>query len=108
MPPREQNSELEQRLREARLCAAEQTCVVDIEGEVGFGRECVGVLYRSNYVDTPGSEHNDFEGHSDVYLDRVRPPDHVRAYHKHDCLCVLGRGDDDRTVHYWETSDPDA
>ena len=54
-------------------------------GEVGFGRECVGILHGTSYIDysnlwevAPGTEF-------------WTPED---AYHKHECLAVLGRGDD--------------
>jgi len=63
------------------------------EGEVGFGRECVGLLKEDKYVDyNPTDSH--YERLTDFYderLDDITPPD---AYHKHDCLAVLGRGDD--------------
>ena len=75
------------------LWCARQKCVLELEGEVGFFRDAVGVLYGNSYVDTPGSTYNDFEGRDETYRDKVRPPKHVDAYHKHDCLCVLGHGD---------------
>jgi hypothetical protein len=81
----------DERLREARLWAAEQKCVLDLDGEVGFGRECVGVLYKSSYVDTPGSGSNDWPEYPEAPDERRMPPEDVDAYHKHDCLCVLGR-----------------
>jgi hypothetical protein len=84
------------RLEAAQLWAAKNRCYIELEGEVGFGRDCVGVLQGTHYVDTPGSDRNDFEGHSEEYLRRVKPPEQVSAYHKHDCLCVLGHGDDAR------------
>jgi hypothetical protein len=82
-------TELQDRIRDARLWAAEQGCVLELNGEVGFGRECVGILYRTHYVDTPGSgynEHGPFFGEQSI----GGPPDDVAAYHKHDCLAVLG------------------
>lgn len=56
-------------------------CVATFEGECGFGRECVGLLYGGTYPDYNCED------------DKVTPPDEVKdAYHKHDCLAVLGRG----------------
>jgi hypothetical protein len=83
------------RLRDVRLWAAEQGCTVELNGEVGFGRSCVGVLWRTSYVDTPGSG---FNAHGPCFgSDSIGgPPNGVDAYHKHDCLCVLGT--DERAI----------
>lgn len=80
---------LDDRIRDARLWAAEQGCILELDGEVGFARPCVGILWRTSYVDTPGSGYNDhgpFFGHDSI----GGPPEDVAAYHKHDCLAVLG------------------
>lgn len=61
--------------------AAKNKAVLNINGEVGFGRECVGILVSDQYVDT------DIQYEADAWWE---PED---SYHKHDCLCVLGRGD---------------
>lgn len=64
-------------------------CYLELDGEVGFGRPCVGILWKTHYIDTPGSGHNDhgpFMGSDSI----GGPPEHVNAYHKHDCLAVLG------------------
>jgi hypothetical protein len=81
---------------------------LELDGSVGFGRPCVGVMWGNAYVDTPGSEHNEHPPGVRTGLitedmrrriDRMRPPgdplgdDYIAAYHKHDCLCVL-KGDD--------------
>lgn len=56
-------------------------------GEVGFGRECVGVLVGTSYVNTPGRTMDFAPG---------------GAYHKHDCLAVLGRGPvAERQLYTW-------
>ena len=74
--------------------AAEQKCALQLEGEVGFGRECVGITFGNQYVDMfldwrdPGYDANHATMRAFVY-----PPKGVdHAYHKHDCLAVLGRG----------------
>jgi len=91
--------------------AAENGLALELNGEVGFGRECVGFTQRGNYVDVDFGYASDPAGiymyHSDDYADsesrraaaeifrddRLDPgkdaPDH---YHKHDCLAILGRG----------------
>lgn len=55
-------------------------------GEVGFGRPCVGILYGDSYVYTShyDTEENDFE-----LLGSLSVPPAENAYHKVDCLCVL-------------------
>lgn len=68
--------------------AAKHGATVAFAGTCGLGRECVGVLIGGAYLD-----------YSHIYdlLDGDRwnlwwqPED---AYHKHDCMAVLGRGPD--------------
>ncbi len=72
-------------IRDVRLWAAEQGCILNLDGEVGFGRPCVGITHTNGYVDYDGWP----EG-TDRPDDRATPPDGVDAYHKHDCLAVLG------------------
>lgn len=47
-----------------------------LEGECGFGRECVGITCQGNYVD---------------YDPDCGVPCPEDAYHKHECIAVLGR-----------------
>lgn len=84
-----------------------------LEGECGFGRECVGVASEN------GGTYPDYEWYNDDYErednngDVLIPPD---AYHKHPCTAVLGRGDiaiqqlylwckwfDENNFHYQKT-----
>lgn len=68
--------------------------IFEDEGECGFGRECVGLTNGNNYVDynpTSADSFNYIEGFFDERFFNIIPPD---AYHKHNCLAVLGRGDD--------------
>lgn len=63
------------------------------EGEVGFGRKCVGFLSGSGYVDfNPYIKAPDYE-HLWPMDERLYPPSELvpNVYHKHDCLCVLVR-----------------
>ena len=59
--------------------AARYQCSLQLNGQVGFGRDCVGILKDSTYID--------YEDHPEIWT----PED---AYHKHDCLAVLGHGDE--------------
>lgn len=81
---------LDEKIEFMQLWAARNKCYLELEGEVGFWRECVGILQGTSYVDTPGSSHNSYREY-----DEIQPPEAVEsAYHKHDCLCVLGRDED--------------
>ena len=62
------------------------------EGEVGFGRECVGLIDEDNYVNYNPTDNNcrRIEHLYDSRLNSIAPEN---AYHKHDCFAVLGRGE---------------
>jgi hypothetical protein len=68
--------------------AARNGCTLDLEGECGLGRECVGVV--------SGGLYPDYEWYDGDY-DRIDPNGYVHvphdAYHKHPCVAVLGRGE---------------
>lgn len=64
---------------------------LNLEGECGFGRECVGVVASNECY--PDYEWYDWDGdccrldsNGEVWI----PED---AYHKHPCVAVLGRGE---------------
>lgn len=68
--------------------------VFEPEGECGFGRKCVGLMHGENYVDynpTHDTTYEPIEGFQDERLYDIVPPN---AYHKHNCLAVLGRGEE--------------
>lgn len=67
--------------------AARYQCSLQLNGEVGFGRDCTGILKDSHYIDTA-----DIKGETAYTADGDwwEPED---SYHKHDCLAVLGHGD---------------
>lgn len=70
---------------------------VDFEpaGEVGFGRQCVGFSRRNCYIDYAPRVGDDFHRHPKFPDDgRLRAPAGVEAYHKHECMAVLGEGDE--------------
>jgi hypothetical protein len=54
---------------------------LSLDGTCGFSRECVGLIKNDHYVD-----------YSDVSSDMLYTP--PNAYHKDDCIAVLGRGDE--------------
>lgn len=68
--------------------ATRMGAVVTFAGECGFGRECVGVLIGSAYLDY-GHLYDLFRGDENRWSHWWTPKD---AYHKHDCMAVLGRG----------------
>jgi hypothetical protein len=74
--------------------AIKNKLVFEEEGEVGFGRECVGLTKGNNYVDYNPTKYPNYDTIYEFYdsrLDYICPEDH---YHKHDCIAVLGRGND--------------
>lgn len=58
--------------------AARYRCSLQLNGEVGMGRPCVGVLKGDTYID---------------YADAPEIWTPEDAYHKHDCLAVLDHDD---------------
>lgn len=75
--------------------ANQHKLIFEDEGECGFGRECVGLIdKRGSWVDYNPCSHPNYEPIeelNDERLDDITPAD---AYHKHDCVAVLGRGDE--------------
>ena len=63
---------------------------LELEGEVGFGRPAVGVIGKNKYPDYHWYDEDTFE-QEDENGEVWCPPD---SYHKHPCVAVLGRGDD--------------
>lgn len=63
--------------------AAKNQHYLETSGQVGFGRDCVGIVKNDHYPDV------------DCTDERLCAPEEVEhAYHKTDCLCVLGHGTD--------------
>jgi hypothetical protein len=64
-------------------------CTLQLEGECGFGRECVGILAQDLYPDYTWRDDKTYEridNNGEVWTPES-------AYHKHDCVAVLGRGE---------------
>lgn len=68
--------------------AARYQCSLQLNGQVGFGRDCTGILKGGTYIDT--ADVKDREAYREGG-DWWQPED---AYHKHDSLAVLGHGED--------------
>lgn len=74
--------------------AARYRCSLQLNGQVGFGRDCVGILKDSTYIDTA-----DIKG-EEAYVEGSEWWEPEDSYHKHDCLTVLGHGDEALTQLY--------
>ena len=74
--------------------AARYRCSLQLNGQVGFGRDCTGILKGDTYIDT-----SDIKGETAYTADGEwwEPED---SYHKHDCLAVLGHGEEALTQLY--------
>jgi hypothetical protein len=71
-------------------------------GECGFGRECVGLTNGNNYVDYNPRCLPDYDYVAEFYDERFNDIVPEGAYHKHNCLVVLGRGEDSiRQLSEW-------
>ena len=73
--------------------AQAQGCYFDEEAECGFGREAVGITRKGSFIDLYylGEDYRPLP--ASLSPEEVGPPEGVTdAYHKHDCLAVLGRG----------------
>ena len=74
--------------------ATRHKIVFDDEDECGFGRECVGLRHGGNYIDHNPHDCTTYEPIKEAVCDAARETSPEDAYHKHDCLAVLGRGAD--------------
>jgi len=80
----------EQRFEWMAVWCAKNNATLNIKGECGFGRECVGILVGDVYPDYEWYDNDSFDR-----LDKngeVWTPDD--AYHKCPCVAVLGRGEE--------------
>lgn len=79
----------QEKLEWMAVYAARNGLQLQLAGECGFGRECVGVLKHDKYPDYEWYSEPDYEradSNGDIWV----PPD---AYRKHPCVAVLGRGE---------------
>ena len=68
--------------------------IFDKEGECGFGRECVGLRKDGNWIDFNPHNSETYSTIEEYYDDKLHDIAPENAYHKHNCLAVLGRGDE--------------
>ena len=64
--------------------------IFEDDGEVGFGRKCVGLTNGSNYIDYNPTQFPDYDYVEEFYDERLYDIVPENAYHKHNCLAVLG------------------
>lgn len=75
--------------------ATKYKVIFEEKGEVGFGRNCVGFIKGTNYVNFNPHNSDKYEFIPELQCDVCYPPEEVKdAYHKHDCLSVLVYGED--------------
>jgi hypothetical protein len=74
--------------------ANEHKLILEDEGEVGFGRPCVGFIKSGGYVDYNPMQHPDYEYAWERDARLKPPPQTPNAYHKHQCMAVLVQDDD--------------
>lgn len=78
----------EEKIQWMAVWAAKNGLQLVLEGECGFGRDCVGITVDGKYPD--------YEWYDEKW-DRADPNGRVwtppDAYHKHSCVAVLGRGE---------------
>ena len=79
----------EEKIQWMALWAVRNKCALNLEGECGFGRECVGILADDKYPDYAWYDEQGSYERLDANGDVWTPAD---AYHKHPCVAVLGRG----------------
>jgi len=94
---------IDEMIAQIRDYAGKNRTYLELKGEVGFSRECVGLLHGTQYPSyswesIPGDYMSKWESTEEA----TPPPEVTDAYHKHDCLAVLGRGDSAiRQLWYW-------
>lgn len=74
--------------------ANEHKLIFNDEGECGFGRECVGLNIGEKWLDYNPHNSTTYESIKEYYDQRFYEVAPTDAYHKHDCVAVLGRGDE--------------
>ena len=82
--------------------ANEHKVLFEDNGECGFGRPCVGLLRDSNYIaynPTDSKTNDEIPEFSDYRFYDIAPEN---AYHKSDCIAVLGTDEDSiRELSEW-------
>lgn len=78
----------EEKIAWMAMWCAKNGVALTLQGECGFGRDCVGISAGDKYPDYEWTddEYDRIDSNGDVWT----PED---AYHKHPCVAVLGRGE---------------
>lgn len=84
----EGNMTHEEKIEWLAVWCAKHDMKLELQGECGFCRECVGISSNGTYPDYHWGGYNDEEEDQNG---RVWKPEN--AFHKHDCVAVLGRGE---------------
>lgn len=90
-------SKRDERIQWMAVWCAKNGLKLELEGECGFGRECVGVSTGDCYPDYQwyDESYKRIDTNGDVWT----PPN---AYHKHPCVAVLGRGEGaEKQLYEW-------
>jgi hypothetical protein len=74
--------------------ALEHKIIFDEEGECGFGRKCVGFNSGDSWIDHNPINNKTYKPIKKFACVNAMPPEGVNCYHKHNCLAVLGRGEE--------------
>ena len=74
--------------------ANQHKVIFEDDGEVGFGRECVGFISRSGgFLDHNPRRAPNYEAIEEAACELAHPGEGIfDAYHKHECMAILGRG----------------
>ena len=93
------------RIKHLLQFAVDNSVALVLDGEVGFGRPCVGFTCGGNYLDINPRCLPDYHYAFASADERLYPPEEVpNAYHKHDCFCVLIRdGDREKAITELDT-----
>lgn len=78
--------------------AAQQEATLELKGEVGFMRPCVGVVKGSSYLDFLWIDMEYQSNYKDERIRAFKAIEPEDAYHKHPCMAVLVHGDDYETA----------
>lgn len=72
--------------------ATKHKLVFEDEGEAGFGRECVGLIKGTNWLDYNPMDMDTYDVIDGMDCQKACDLAPEDAYHKHECFAVLGRG----------------
>lgn len=84
--------DLVEKIKWMKYWCSKNNCELTLTGQVGFGRDCVGITVNDTYPDYlwhnlhTGELEEDSPKHGDIWI----PED---SYHKHPCVAVLGSND---------------